>query len=101
MAHGAADRTIRLYARDAASLVMSFGDDPGRWDATGVRNVFMERAAQCGKGTVEKLITSLRAFLRYLAVEGKCRVDLDKAVPAYACWRLAELPRYLTAVQVG
>jgi integrase len=48
-----------------------------------------------------KLITSLRAFLRYLAVQGLCRADLDKTVPAYASWRLAELPRYLTAAQVN
>jgi len=26
--------------------------------------------------------------------------DLDKAVPAFASWRLAELPRYLAAEQV-
>lgn len=98
--HGAADSTIRQYTRHATSLVATLGDDPGHWDATGVRNAFMERADQSGKGTVEKQITSLRAFLRYLAVEGKCQADLDKAVPAYASWRLAELPRYLTATQV-
>jgi Phage integrase family len=98
---GAADPTIRQYTRNAVSLTMALGDDPTRWNATDVRAYFMERASQCGKGTVEKLITSLRAFLRYLAVEGKCRADLDKAVPAYARWRLAELPRYLTAEQVN
>jgi site-specific recombinase XerD len=97
---GAADATIKLYTRDATSLLVALGEDPTRWDAAGVRNYFMERAGQSGKGTVEKLITSLRVFLRYLAVEGKCQADLDKAVPAYACWRLAELPRFLTAEQV-
>jgi integrase len=38
--------------------------------------------------------------LRYLAARGLCQADLDEAVPGYACWRLAELPRYLTAEQV-
>jgi site-specific recombinase XerD len=98
---GLADPTIRLYARDAASLMLALGDDPTRWDAAGVRTYFMERAGQSGKGTVEKLVTGLRAFLRYLAVDGKCQADLDTVVPAYACWRLAELPRYLTAEQVN
>ncbi len=88
--HGAADPTIRLYTRDAASLMMALGNDLRHWDATDIRNAFMKRADQSGKGTVEKLITSLRAFLRYLAVQGLCRADLDKAVPAYASWRLAE-----------
>jgi len=97
---GAADPTIRLYARGAASLMMALGDDPSLWDAKGVREYFMERSDQMRGGSVEKLITSMRAFMRYLAVEGKCQADLDKAVPAYASWRLAELPRYLTAEQV-
>jgi site-specific recombinase XerD len=97
---GAADPTIRLYARRATSLMMALGDDPSRWHATGVREYFMERSAQMRGGSVEKLITSLRAFLRYLAVEGRCHADLDRAVPGFASWRLAELPRYLTAEQV-
>jgi site-specific recombinase XerD len=98
---GAADPTIRLYARDAASLMQALGDDASRWDATGVRKYFMERSDQVRSGSFEKLITSSRAFLRYLAIEGKCQADLDKAVPAYASWRLAEMPRYLTAEQVN
>jgi site-specific recombinase XerD len=98
---GAADHTIRLYARDATSLMVALGDDPRRWDAISVRKYFIERSNQVRQGSVEKLITSLRAFVRYLAIEGKCQVNLDKAVPAYACWRLAELPRYLTAQQVN
>ena len=50
---------------------------------------------------VEKLTTSLRAFLRYLAVEGRCRAGLADVVPGYAHWRLADLPRYLAAEQVN
>lgn len=99
--HGAADPTIRLYTRDAGWLMTALRDDPGRWNATDIRDVFMERAAKIGKASVEKLITSLRSFLRYLAAQGLCRAALDKAVPGYACWRLAELPGYLTATQVG
>jgi integrase len=38
--------------------------------------------------------------MRYLSVHGRCRADLDKAVPAFASWRLADLPKYLTAEQV-
>lgn len=97
---GAAEPTIRQYARGAAGLLAALGDDPARWNATGVRRYFLERAGQCGRGSIEKLISSLRGFLRYLAVEGKCQADLDKVVPSFASWRLAELPRYLTAEQV-
>ena len=97
---GAADPTIKQYARDAAGLMMELGDNPSCWNATDVRKYFMQRSDQVRSASVEKLITSLRAFLRYLAVEGKCPADLAKAVPAYASWHLAELPRYLTAEQV-
>ena len=86
---GASDATIRLYARDAAGLLTALGEDPANWDAAGIRRTFMDRASTSGRGTVEKMTTGLRAFLRYLAVEGRCRVGLDSAVPAYAHWRLA------------
>ena len=80
--------------------MIALGNDPTRWDAKGVRTFFLDRATRCGIGTAEKLTTSLRTFLRYLSVHGQCQADLDRAVPAYASWRLAEMPRYLTAEQV-
>ena len=97
---GAAEPTVRQYSRGAADLLLTLGDDPTRWNAKGVRAHFLERAARCGVGTAEKLVTSLRAFLRYLSVDGRCPADLDKAVPAFASWRLADMPKYLTAEQV-
>lgn len=98
---GAAEPTVKQYCCAAADTMIALGDDPSRWDAKGVRAYFLQRAGRCGAGTVEKLITSLRIFLRYLSVQGQCQADLDKAVPAFASWRLAKLPRYLAAEQVG
>jgi site-specific recombinase XerD len=98
---GASDATIRLYARDAAHLIVALGDDPERWESAAIRSFFLDCASRCGEGTVEKLATSLRAFLRCLAVEGRCRAGLADVVPAYARWRLADLPRYLAAEQVN
>ncbi|MEA2732543.1 MAG: hypothetical protein QOF70_7018 [Acetobacteraceae bacterium] len=80
---GAAESTVRLHSRDAADLLTTLGDDPGRWDAKGVREHFLDRASKCGAGTAEKLTTGLRAFLRYLSARGQCRADLDRAVPAF------------------
>jgi site-specific recombinase XerD len=98
---GAADSTIRLYARDAAQLMAALGDNPERWEPAAIRMFFLDRADHCGNGTVEKLTTSLRAFLRYLAVEGRCRAALADVVPNYAHWRLSNLPRYLAPDQVS
>jgi site-specific recombinase XerD len=98
---GASDATIKLYARDAGRLLPALGEDPTSWDAAAIRRTFMDRASTSGRGTVEKMTASLRAFLRYLAVEGRCRAGLDGAVPAYAHWRLADMPRYLAPDQVN
>jgi hypothetical protein len=77
---GASDATIKLYARDADLVLTALGADPAAWCPADVRGYFMERASTCGRGTIEKLTTSLRAFLRYLAVESRCQAGL--AVPS-------------------
>ena len=98
---GASDSTIKLYARDAAHLMATLGDDPEKWEPAAIRSFFLDRASHCGNGTVEKLTTSLRAFLRYLSVRGRCQAGLADVVPGYARWRLADLPRSLAAEQVN
>ncbi len=97
---GAAESTVRQYSRGAADVMSALGGDPMLWDAKQVRNYFLQRAGQCGVNTVQKLGTSLRVFLRYLSVYDQCQADLDRAVPSVASWRLADLPRSLTALQV-
>lgn len=100
MHRGASESTVKQYTRAAMDLMRALGDHPTSWDAKGVRGYLLERADQCGVCAVEKLITCVRAFLRYLSVQGQCQAELDKAVPAFASWRLARLPRGLTAEQV-
>jgi integrase len=97
---GASDRTIKLYTRDATHLMAALGDEPEGWQPAAIRSFFLDRASHSGRGTVEKLTTSLRAFLRYLAVKGRCRAALADVVPGYAHWRLADAPRYLALEQV-
>jgi hypothetical protein len=81
---GASDATIKLYARDAAHVIAALGDGPERWKPAAIRSCFLDRASHCGNSTAEKLTTSLRAFLRYLAVNGGCQADLSDIVPGYA-----------------
>jgi site-specific recombinase XerD len=57
----------------------------------------LDRASQRGTEAIQRLITAVRAFLRYLIFCGEARDDLDLAVPAIAHWRLATLPRCLSA----
>ena len=97
---GAAESTLHQYARGAAALIDTLGADPSCWNAVQVRKFMLDRSRRCGAGTTQKLITSLRAFLRYLRFRGLCSSDLDQAVPAFAPWRLARLPRCLSSEEV-
>lgn len=93
---GYAKSTLVLYCRGAAQLVSSLGDDPSRYDARGLRAFTVGRARCLGQGATGALIKASRAFLRYLAIEGKCRAGLDRAIPSVAGWRLSSLPRSLS-----
>src|SRR5438552_8911492 len=62
----------------------------------GQYETFCSTALPGAAPTTQKLITSLRAFLRYLNFAGESRDDLALAVPAIASWRLARLPRCLS-----
>ena len=97
---GVKEPTLRHYARGATDLIGTLGEDVGQWKAQAVRNFLLEQASQSGTSTTQKLITSLRAFLRFLNIRGECRDDLATAIPAVAHWRLARLPRCLSAEEV-
>jgi site-specific recombinase XerD len=97
---GVKEPTLQHYARGATDLVRALGDDVGQWKARAVRNFLLERANHSGVSTTQALITSLRAFLRFLNFRGECRDDLAIAIPAVAHWRLARLPRCLSAEEV-
>ena len=89
---GATKPTLRQYSRDATELIKALGEDVGNWTVRAVRDFVLDCAGRCGAPTTQKLITSLRAFLRYLSFTGEARDDLALAVPAIASWRLAGLP---------
>jgi site-specific recombinase XerD len=97
---GAKEPTIRLYCRDATVMLKVLGNDVNQWDPKQIRTFLLNSACSCGAGTAEKRVTSARAFLRYLGVQDLCRPGLDQAVPSLAHWRLATLPRCLSADEV-
>ena len=94
---GYAESTLVLYCRGAAQLVSSLGDDPSQYDVRGLRAFTVERARCLARGATQALIKAVRAFLRYLAIEGKCRTGLDLAIPSVSGWRLSSLPRSLSS----
>jgi hypothetical protein len=77
----------------------ALGDAPEGWEPAAIRSFFLNRASHCGNGTVEKLTTSLRAFLRIL--RSMAAAEQVSPMLFLAMWRLAGLPRYLVGEQVN
>ncbi len=50
--------------------------------------------------TAKSMVTSLRAFFRYLCLRGETASDLAEFVPTISYWRLAGLPKSLKPQQV-
>lgn len=98
--HGVAQSTLYRYSEGAADLLESLGDDPSQYDAQTLRRFVLERARHRGVGSAKSLISALRMFLRFLAIEARCPVGLHLAIPALAGWRLAALPTSLSRTDV-
>lgn len=98
---GVSAHTRRQHCRRAADFLRCHGDDPSGYDARRIREFFVMRQCTSSKGSAQALAGSLRAFLRFLIVQGLCPTGLDQAVPAVAGWRLASLPRGLAASEVA
>jgi len=94
---GVTQPTVLQYSRGATRLLAVLGEDVRTWSIHSLRAFLLDQANRRGAEATQKLITSLRAFLRYLSFCGEARPDLDRAIPAIAHWRLASLPPCLSA----
>src|SRR3989440_12902929 len=68
---GVKEPTLRQYARGATDLLQTLGEDVSQWNPQAVRDFLLNRSSQCGTPTLQALITSLRAFLRFLNFRGE------------------------------
>jgi len=94
---GVAPPTLRHYARGATAMLDALGADVRMWTPHAIRQFLLAAVTGGRSESTQKLITAMRAFLRYLAFRGDARADLGLAVPAVAHWRLASFPHHLTA----
>lgn len=81
-------------------LVADLGPDPRAYDAAGIREALLGRYDRGSSSFAGKLASSLRVYLRYLAVNGICSPSLIDAVPTATTWQLAPLPCTITPEQV-
>jgi len=87
--------TIKRYVRLIEEMLPSLGSNPDVYDAALVRKVLIRTVNQLSRGYAKTYVTALRAFLRFLATQGRCAPHLDRAVPTVPEWKLSALPRYL------
>lgn len=89
------------YAREF--LEGKFGGRKPKWSALRPGDVvsFVGQYAQRYRPrSLQAVTSSVRCFLRYLQVRGRCGPSLIAAVPRLANWKLSSLPKALTEDQV-
>jgi integrase/recombinase XerD len=94
--------SVRCYSKQAKYFLAAIGDPEAvsALDAGGVIAFMVDWSRDCSTGSAKAMVTSLRAFLRFAHATGRTAVPLAGAVPAVASWRLAALPRGLTAAEI-
>ena len=97
---GVVDTTLTSYRRYVTQLVDSLGDDPQSYTAHDLRDFVAKRYQHYRRNSIRMVLAALRMFLRYLAVEGRCRPGLEQALISPANWSQHSLPRGLSSQQV-
>lgn len=97
---GLAVWTIRRYESLVVKMLPTLGGDPRVYDAGSIRRALLTFTRDMSRAYAKCHVSALRAFVRFLAVEGRCRPSLDHAVPTIPTWRLSALPQYLPAADV-
>lgn len=92
---GLKPRTVERYVRLIEEMLPALGHNTTAYNASHVRRVLLRKVSQLSLGYAKTYITALRAFLRFLAAQGRCQSYLDRAVPTLPEWKLSALPRYL------
>jgi integrase/recombinase XerD len=97
---GLTESTLDVYQGILVGLFDQAGDDPSRYTAEAVRTFVMERARPHGIWRAKSIVVAVRAFLRFLGATGQCPSGLEYAIPGFASWQLASVPRFLLPEQV-
>jgi integrase/recombinase XerD len=94
--------SVCCYSKQAKYFLAAVGG-PGAvsgLDAGKVTAFMVEHSRDRNTWSAKAMVTSLRAFLRFAHATGRTAVPLGGAVPAVASWRLASLPRGLSAAEI-
>src|SRR5215472_11803950 len=97
---GLTDSTLDVYQSILIGLFERLGDDPRRYTMDALRAFVFERARPHGVERGKSIVVAVRALLRFLGATGACPAGLEHAIPNFASWELASVPRFLKADDV-
>ena len=97
---GVVETTLSSYGSYVGDLVRDLGDDPRTYVAHDLRDFVEARCRHYRRNSSRMIFAAVRMFLRYLAVEGKCRPGLEHALTPLANWSQQSLPRGLTPEEI-
>jgi site-specific recombinase XerD len=94
---GTTAATLNNYRLTLLDFLHTLGEQPAQYNARALRTFILDRAKSHGIERAKTVVTAVRMFLRFLIAVGRCTPGLDHAIPTIARWRLATLPKYLSA----
>jgi site-specific recombinase XerD len=97
---GVRPTTLKGYGYVIRDLLTTLGENRESYAAGPLRAFVLARATQHGMAKAKAIVTAVRMFLRFCSATGRCRPGLDAAIPVLAHWRLASVPRHLSAGDV-
>jgi integrase/recombinase XerD len=97
---GVVETTLASYRLYLTNLVSFLGEDPRTYTASDLRVFVAKRYGHYGRDSVRVVLAAVRMFLRYLAVDGRCRPGLEQTLISAAKWSQQALPRGLTTQNV-
>jgi integrase/recombinase XerD len=97
---GVVPSTMVRYQRVLQPFLEALGEEPSRYTVSAIRGYVIKQVGNVGRGETKDTVTAIRAFLRFLVVEGRVQSALQHCVPTVPQWRLSSLPRYLEAPDV-
>jgi integrase/recombinase XerD len=96
---GLADGTICYRMTTVKTILSRFritqSDQLTKWTPQGIVDFVSSEAARVRPSRAQNIACTVRSLLRFLLQEGLIRRDLAAAVPTFAHWRLARLPKTL------
>jgi site-specific recombinase XerD len=97
---GVVETTLASYRLYVTNLVGFLGEDPRRYTASALRAFVAKRYRHYGRDSIRVVLAAVRMFLRYLAVDGRCRPGLEQALISAAKWSQQVLPQGLTTQDI-